>query len=314
LPLRAAVRYKQVVIAGHRLVNDRRIIAGSAVVLFLAIGSTAASSGVATPNLSETPTLSPADRSFVLGNVGFALLHEFGHVVIRTFDIPLLGLEENSADTLAAVSLILLDRERPEAGFGEVLGVTALAQEFVWESGLEREQSEVILWAQHDLSARRFARLVCLIYGSNPARFAWVAKAADMQENRAEGCSDEWRIAERATHWVRETYGISSNKRASQRSAAIDVSYGTPVDPTETALTEMLRQSELLERLARYMQTQFAFPEPITIRLTHCRAPNAYWDEDYRDVVLCFELMTALLKIADQPEVAAAVGRFRARQ
>ena len=90
-------------------------------------------------------------------------------------------------------------------------------------------------------------------------------------------------------------------------SAAIDVRYGKPLDPTETALTGMLRQSEVLERLARYMQTQFAFPEPITIRLTHCRAPNAYWEEDYREVVLCFELMTALLKIAKQPEVAAAV-------
>ena len=301
-------------IARCRLVNDCRVIAAIAIVLLLTVRDTASSPAVAAPDESETPTLSPADRSFVLGNVGFALLHEFGHVAIRTFDIPLLGLEENSADTLAAVSLILLDRERPEAGFGEVLGVTALAQEFVWESGLEREQSEVVLWAQHDLSARRFARLVCLIYGSNPDRYAWVAKVADMQENRADGCSDEWRIAERATQWVRETYGIPPNKRASQPSAAIDVSYGTPLDPTETALTEMLRQSELLERLARYMQTQFAFPEPITIRLTHCRAPNAYWDEEYREVTLCFELMTALLKIADQPQVAAAVDRFRARQ
>ena len=303
------------VIAGRRIGNNCRVIASTAVVLLLAICvARSSSAAAAVPDVPETPTLSPADRSFVLGNVGFALLHEFGHVVIRTFDIPLLGLEENSADTLAAVSLILLDRERPEAGFGEVLGVTALAQEFVWESGLEREQSEVILWAQHDLSARRFARFVCLIYGSNPDRYAWVAKAAEMQENRSEGCSDEWRIAERATHWVRETYGIPPNKRASQSSAAIDVSYGTPLDPTETALTEMLRQSELLERLARYMQTQFAFPEPITIRLTHCRAPNAYWDEEYREVTLCFELMTALLKIADQPEVAAAVERFRTRR
>ena len=49
-------------------------------------------------------------------------------------------------------------------------------------------------------------------------------------------------------------------------------------------MTEILRQSELLERLARYMPSQFAFPEPITIRLTHCRAPNAYWDEEYREV------------------------------
>ena len=69
---------------------------------------------------------------------------------------------------------------------------------------------------------------------------------------------------------------------------------------------------ELLERLARDMHTPFAFPEPI--RLTHCSAPNAYWDEDCRDVVLCFELMTAFLKIAGQPQVAAAVESFRARQ
>ena len=62
-------------------------------------------------------------------------------------------------------------------------------------------------------------------------------------------------------HWVRETYGTPPHKRASQQ--------------------------------ARYMQTQFAFPEPITIRLTDCRAPNAYWDEEYREVTLCFELIVS---------------------
>ena len=77
----------------------------------------------------------------------------------------------------------------------------------------------------------------------------------------------------------------------------------------------MLRQSELLERSGPlHAGSNSPFPEPITIRLTHCRAPNAYWDEEYREVTLCFELMTALLKIADQPQVAAAVDRFRARQ
>ena len=297
-------------IAVHRFANHCRLIASVAVVLLVAVWGTDSSAAAEVQDVSATPTLSSTERTFVLGNVGFALLHEFGHAIIRSFDVPLLGLEENSADTLAAVSLILLDRERPEAGFGAALGVTALAQKLVWESGLEREQSEVILWAQHDVSAQRFARFVCLLYGSNPDRYAWVAKAAHMEEIRAEGCSDEWTIAERAARWVRETYGIPPHKRASQASAAIDVAYGKPLDPTETALTEMLRQSELLERLARYMQTHVAFAEPITIRLTHCRAPNAYWDEEYREVTLCFELMSAFLKIAGQPQVAAAVERF----
>ena len=40
-----------------------------------------------------------ATLDFVLGNSVFVLLHEFGHVVIRDFNIPILGLEETAADT-----------------------------------------------------------------------------------------------------------------------------------------------------------------------------------------------------------------------
>ena len=41
------------------------------------------------PASSETPALSPAGRSFAIGNVLFALVHEFGHTIIRDFDVPL---------------------------------------------------------------------------------------------------------------------------------------------------------------------------------------------------------------------------------
>ena len=77
--------------------------------------------------------MTPAAETFVLGNVVFVLLHEFGHAVIRDFEVPLLGLEETSADAIAAVSLVLLDRQNPDAGFCTALGVTALVQAFVWE-------------------------------------------------------------------------------------------------------------------------------------------------------------------------------------
>ncbi len=45
----------------------------------------------------------------------------------------------------------------------------------------------------------------------------------------------------------------------------------------------------------------------------HARAPNAYWDVEYREVVLCFKFMTAFLTIADRPRVAAAIKRFHTR-
>ena len=63
---------------------------------------------------AKAAAISAASETFIVGNVTFALLHEFGHAIIRDFDVPLLGLEEESADTIAAVALIRLDAQHPE--------------------------------------------------------------------------------------------------------------------------------------------------------------------------------------------------------
>jgi hypothetical protein len=260
------------------------------------------------------PKISSAGEVFIVGNTTFALLHEFGHVVIRDFDVPLLGLEEESADTLAAVALILFDRQQPEAGFGEMLAVTALAQELIWEAGLERNNAATALWAQHDLSAQRFARLACLLYGSDPGRYGWVAQAARMEQIRTETCGEEWRIAERAVAWVRDSYGIPPAERSTRRAAAISVKYAQPLDARETQLAQVLHDRRLLERIAAAVETRFVFPEPLSLKLSRCREPNAYWDDEYREVVLCYELLAALAEMAAKPEVAQAVAAFRSRR
>ncbi|HEY4646679.1 MAG TPA: DUF4344 domain-containing metallopeptidase [Steroidobacteraceae bacterium] len=283
------------------------VIAVCAMALVLRPLSAAESSTAA-----EAPAISSASETFIVGNVTFALLHEFGHAIIRDFDVPLLGLEEESADTIAAVSLIRLDVQHPNAGFGEMLGVTALAQAYVWKAGLEREGAQVALWAQHGLSAQRYARLLCLLYGSDAKRFGWVAEAAEMQEIRAESCEDEWNIAERGSLWVRDTYGIPPSQRSSRPAAEIGVKYAQPLDANETKLAKLIQGRQLLEKLGQQMQTTFAFPESLTLKLSHCRIPNAYWDDEYREVVLCYELMEALAKYSQQPEVTKVVERFRA--
>ena len=119
----------------------------------------------------DPSALSPATERFLIGNVLFTLLHKFGHVIIRDREVPLLGLEENAADTIAAVSLVRLDRRSPGKGLAEALGSAMLAQALIWKTGLESENLPEMLWAQHQLSAQRFARLVCLLYGSDPIRF-----------------------------------------------------------------------------------------------------------------------------------------------
>lgn len=251
---------------------------------------------------------------FVLGNVLFALLHEVGHAVIRDFEVPVLGLEENSADTIAAVALVLLDRQHPDVGFSAALGVAALVQAYVWKTGIEREHGEVMLWAQHGLSAQRYARLVCLLYGSDPDRFGWVAEASQMDENRAEGCEDEWCIAEHAVLWLHDSYRMPAGDRATRPAASIEVRYGPALDADEKELLEFLKRHELLPRMASLLETLFAFPEALTLKLTRCHVPNAYWDGEYREVVLCYELMAAFAENASRPEVARLLERFRADQ
>lgn len=272
--------------------------------------SSAAGEGENAPVSPATPASSPASQSFVLGNVLFALLHEFGHAIIRDFDVPLLGLEEESADTIAAVSLMLLDRQQPRAGFGEALAVTALAQNYLWKTGLEHEGARVALWAQHGLSVQRYARLACLLYGSDATQYGWVVKAAEMEAIRAENCGEEWRIAERAVRWLRDTYGIAPSQRSSRPATEISVKYAKPLNADEGVLAELIQEKQLLEKLATAMQTSFAFPEPLTLKLSHCRVPNAYWDDEYREVVLCYELMEAFAKHGQQPEVTKVVERF----
>jgi hypothetical protein len=123
------------------------------VILSIAVLWAATQSTVAL-ELADEPgqaALSEAETMFVKGNVAFALLHEMAHAIIADFDVPILGLEENAADTIAAVALILRDRESPDARFSASLGVTALVQAYVWQAGIEREHSEVVLWAQHGL-------------------------------------------------------------------------------------------------------------------------------------------------------------------
>ena len=43
---------------------------------------------------------------FVIGNTLFTLTHELGHAVIQVFELPVLGREEDAADTFATLALL----------------------------------------------------------------------------------------------------------------------------------------------------------------------------------------------------------------
>ncbi len=95
---------------------------------------------------------------FVVGNLVFVMLHEFSHLIIEDFDVPVLGNSEDAADTLAAVTLIRADRAHPERDFRliRMLLTAADANRILWQRGLEKDNPVVYL-ARHPLSAQRAA-------------------------------------------------------------------------------------------------------------------------------------------------------------
>ena len=142
-----------------------------------------------------------------------------------------------------------------------MLGVTALAQAYVWKTGLEREGAQIALWAQHGLSVQRYARLVCLLYGSDPKRNGWLVEAAEhggdpgrelrgrMEYRRARGSV--------GARYLRHPAGASARRGPLPRSASSMRSLSTPTKPR---LAELIQGRQLLEKLGQQMQSSFRIP------------------------------------------------------
>lgn len=238
---------------------------------------------------------------FIIGNIVFVLLHEFGHLVIDDFDIPVLGNSEDAADTLAAVSLIRLDRARPDEDFAYVrmLLSAADANRILWETGLERDNPDTY-GARHPLSVQRVARIACLVYGSDTDTFEPLSELSYLPGFRADWCDEEFENANEAWEWVRDTYIAKVEKGAANH----QVKYGSTRDPAQQEIRDRLLNAGGLERAMDIVENTVLLPDSITLRTRSCGTPNAYWDPNERDLVLCYELVQGFYKLSPEQRIS----------
>lgn len=257
---------------------------------------------------AESPTRAEREE-FVAGNAYFVLLHEFAHVIVHDFAVPILGNEEDAADTLAATTLILLDQQNPDLDYRytKMLLMAADANRILWERGLELENIERVYWANHPLSAQRAARIACLVYGSDADTFAELPDFVNMPLFRADWCEAEYALAENARGWVKAQYGSSVD--TPQVSYAVD--YGTARTPAHETIASALQEERLLDQTAEFVAQHFLLPEELTLRTRACGVPDAYWDGDEREVVLCYELLEAFYNLSAEQKVQALERRLR---
>ena len=124
------------------------------------------------------------------GAMSVFLFHELGHCLIDVWDLPATGREEDAVDQLAL--FILLDGT-PE---GEEMVLSA-AKFFAIISSTE-DVSQLTFWDEHSLNQQRFYDMLCLTYGSNPAKNKHLLGKNGLPPDRAQRCPAEYKRVDSA--------------------------------------------------------------------------------------------------------------------
>ena len=239
---------------------------------------------IATPTTAQAPLLpaDPATAAFVRDNLVATFYHEVGHALIDTLELPVLGREEDAADTL---SVLLIDRLWQEDAAEDLIRSVADAY-LLFDAQSTANDEPLPYWDTHSLDLQRYYNTVCLFYGADPDAREDLADALDLPAERRESCQEEYQLA--ADSW----------------GAMLD---GRPPQDHNPAfrLIEPAGQNDLTELIATevgILNGEYGLPVRIDVTVETCGEANAFYDLRARRVVMCVEYADDLTSLySDAP-------------
>ncbi len=135
----------------------------------------------------SNPEQSEEELGEAVGAVNsFIFAHEFGHALIHNFELPVLGREEDAADGLATVVLLLAE---------EGSSYAAEAAEFWLNFSGRQNPPKLAEYADnHSFDRQRADNILCWIGGSNEAILQAFVENGILPEGRAVSCPSEWAL------------------------------------------------------------------------------------------------------------------------
>jgi hypothetical protein len=124
---------------------------------------------------------------FVAGNMLFVLLHELGHTLITEMGLPVLGREEDAADSFASAAMLGMKND-----FSERVLTEAARGWFLSDRRDQAENAPLAYFDEHSLSRQRAYQVVCYMVGSDPEKFGQLAEETQMPEARQETCQGDF--------------------------------------------------------------------------------------------------------------------------
>lgn len=218
--------------------------------------------------LTTCPIASAADERrdlFVEANVLSIFYHELGHAAIDVLEMPVFGQEEDAADVL---SVLLIDAlYEPDAA--EAIAYDA-AYGFLAHAD---EDQAPVFWDVHGADLQRYYNLVCLFYGADPDSREAFARELELPDERAESCAEEFDLADES--WGAVLDELVENKQG----------HGLKFEGDADGFL-----SEVISAEIEALNKDFRWPVPLRVSVEPCDEPNAFYDLQTREIIICSEL------------------------
>lgn len=151
--------------------------------------------GRRTPAYEPSPQNDAMMARLVNGALTFVLLHESGHMMIRLFDLPHIGSEEDEADHFAAAALTVAmnsDQADPTQRREFRLALMSGAMFFRRLHQDDLRTSRAPAWSdEHGEPEQRAFNIICMLYGRSPHEFGQFAREAGLPPQRLASCPTE---------------------------------------------------------------------------------------------------------------------------
>ena len=231
--------------------------------------------------------LSPQARrqlvEFIFRNTLFAMAHEMGHGLINEMNMPVLGREEDAADSFAIVNALKMGSTFSERVLEEAAKGLALSAKRD-----KKEGNALAFYDEHGLDPQRAYNIVCFMYGSNPEKFKQLANNAKLPEERQKSCVYDYKNAA----WSFDELLKMHLRAPDQPKIEINIKYED--SKKYSAPLRILRAVGLLDMLAEHAANRWAWPHPHTVEARSCGMANARWRQ--RTLTLCYELVDEFIE------------------
>lgn len=84
-------------------------------------------------------------------------------------------------------------------------------EQFDADAEEEEQLKELAFWDSHGLGAQRYYTVACIIYGSNPEKFADFVTRGDLPQERADLCPEDYQCRERSWNFLLAPYQKGSS-------------------------------------------------------------------------------------------------------